>query len=471
MEKRASDTIIDYFLCCYFACGLLFAFFYGTWAIGIGVGALCLAAYYITKACLPASNLYQFVLSAVLGVFMALYIYQMHGLFEMHFFAFIGSAILITYKDWRLQIPITVVVAAHHAAFGYLQNIGYGNVYFTQLDSFTLQTFIIHVLLAVVIFFTSGLWAYRLKKDGEVKSMQAKEVARLQQEALIAANEQKAQLQRHVAVLDAAVAEGKFEVASDFMHDIGNATVGFGSFLTQMRRLTEDDETKSIGSLAEFFGANRQAVATAIGENKADAVVQMLSGFSDGQKNHQQAIGELISRQAQAITRIHDILQIQRQHIDGQGTRERRSIHPVSLINDALALLFVELDRLSIVVRTDIPEGLSNIKGDRTRLMQVLRGVLQNSIDAIATAGSQRKLSIKLSAGKEATTIAIQDSGCGFDAGVGAHLFDQGFTTKKTSTGLSLYECRAIMESHTGTLDITSEAPGKGALATIQFGN
>jgi len=28
-----------------------------------------------------------------------------------------------------------------------MQNLGYGNVYFTQLDYFTLQTFVIHVLL------------------------------------------------------------------------------------------------------------------------------------------------------------------------------------------------------------------------------------------------------------------------------------------------------------------------------------
>ena len=33
---------------------------------------------------------------------MAEFIYQMHGLFEMHFFAFIGSAILITYQNWKL---------------------------------------------------------------------------------------------------------------------------------------------------------------------------------------------------------------------------------------------------------------------------------------------------------------------------------------------------------------------------------
>src|SRR5436853_4215271 len=103
--------------------------------IAIGSGGLCLIAYYSAKKVLPDSNLYQYVLSGVLGVFMAQFIYQMHGLFEMHFFAFIGSAILITYQNWKLQIPMLLVVVIHHIAFGYLQNAGVENIYFFPLNN------------------------------------------------------------------------------------------------------------------------------------------------------------------------------------------------------------------------------------------------------------------------------------------------------------------------------------------------
>ena len=34
---------------------------------------------------------------------------------------------------------------------------------------------------------------------------------------------------------------------------------------------------------------------------------------------------------------------------------------------------------------------------------------------------------------------------------------------------MGLYNCRAIIESHEGTIDITSEGHGKGAVATIGF--
>jgi two-component system sensor histidine kinase/response regulator len=181
--KERSDRLMNYFLISYFFLGLVFASFYDTWLIAFGVGGLSLLAYYSVKMALPDSSLYQYVLSAVLGVFMAQFIYQMHGLFEMHFFAFIGSALLITYQKWKLQIPLLVVVTIHHASLGYLQNIGISNVYFTQLDSFTVQTFIIHVLLAAVIFFICGLWAYQLKKYNEIHFIQTMQMAELQKEA------------------------------------------------------------------------------------------------------------------------------------------------------------------------------------------------------------------------------------------------------------------------------------------------
>ena len=180
--KLRSDRLMNYFLMAFFLGGLALAGFYDTWNVAIGIGGLSLIAYYSAKYVLPDSSLYQYILSAVLGIFMAQYIYQMHGLFEMHFVAFISSAILITYQKWKLQIPLTLVVVVHHALFGYLQYSGYDKVYFTQLDYMSLQTFIIHVLLAAAIFFISGLWAYNFKKANELYIEQAFEINKLEQE-------------------------------------------------------------------------------------------------------------------------------------------------------------------------------------------------------------------------------------------------------------------------------------------------
>ena len=193
-DRKKSDKLIGYFLTGFFLAGILFAAWYDTWLIGIGVGGLSLLAYYSAKIMLPASNLYHYVLSTVLGIFMAQFIYQMHGLFEMHFFAFIASAILITYRNWKLQIPLALVVIIHHAIFGYLQYIGNDRIYFTQVEYMPLGTLVIHGTLSLVIFLLCGLWAYNFKKSGEQQIEQSFEIGKLQEayqqkEALIAMSE------------------------------------------------------------------------------------------------------------------------------------------------------------------------------------------------------------------------------------------------------------------------------------------
>jgi len=65
--------------------------------------------------------------------------------------------------------------------------------------------------------------------------------------------------------------------------------------------------------------------------------------------------------------------------------------------------------------------------------------------------------------------LEIRDSGQGFDGTVSARLFEKGYTTKVSGAGMGLYNCRDILESHDGGIDIASEGPGTGALASIRL--
>ncbi|MBT1710527.1 PAS domain S-box protein [Fulvivirgaceae bacterium PWU5] len=159
-----SDVKINIALSVYFVVGIVLAFFYDTYLIAIGVGTLCLASYYGTKLLLPHSPLYRYVLAVVVGVFSAQYIYQMHGMFEMHFMFFVGSALLITYQNWRLQIPLLVFIVLHHGIFAYLQFTGMKDVYFTQLEFMDLETFLFHATIATLILYINALWGYSLGK-------------------------------------------------------------------------------------------------------------------------------------------------------------------------------------------------------------------------------------------------------------------------------------------------------------------
>jgi hypothetical protein len=157
-----ADKVNEGLLQVMFLFGIFIAFFYDTWLVAFGVGSLCLIAYYTTKKLLPESDLYQYVLSGISAIFAAQFIYQMHGMAEMHFWVFISSTILIIYQNWKMQIPLILIVIIHHGSFAYLQFAGYKEIYFTQLDYMDLTTFIFHGVLAACVCLVSAYWSYTL---------------------------------------------------------------------------------------------------------------------------------------------------------------------------------------------------------------------------------------------------------------------------------------------------------------------
>ena len=271
------------------------------------------------------------------------------------------------------------------------------------------------------------------------------------------------------ALVDKALAEGKFEIAADVLHDIGNAIVGFGSYLSRIRTSIEQDDPKNLINLGVFFSDRQAAIGTSIGEVKAAAVVSMLHNIIQSQKTSRKEIHKSIEEQLNIITHIQEILNIQRQYMAGGGTDERKATNLPGIVNDCLSMLFASIDKRGIKVSINAIAESPVVFADRTRLMQVVMNILKNSIEAIDRSATEKNLSISLSREEGFLVLGIKDSGNGFDSATADRIFERGFTTKSSGTGLGLHNCRTIIESHAGTFSIASEGTGKGAFALIKF--
>ncbi len=238
------------------------------------------------------------------------------------------------------------------------------------------------------------------------------------------------------AILDKAVVQGKYEIASNVLHDIGNAVVGFSSYLTRIKHSLEQDNSENLKNLVDFFATQESAMSGAIGEAKAGAVVKILTGIAQTQKSNQADISKSITEQQHIITHIQEILNIQRQYVSGQESMEKRSTHLSSIIKDCMSMLFASLNKRNITVSQDIPDNLPAIKGDRTKLMQVILNILKNSIEAIDIYAVDKTISIIIINHTDLLELQIKDSGKGFDEATGKKLFTRGFTTKSSGTGL-----------------------------------
>ncbi len=271
------------------------------------------------------------------------------------------------------------------------------------------------------------------------------------------------------AMLDKSVAQGKFEIASDVLHDIGNAVVGFGSYLTRIRRSLEQNNLQNLQNLADFFTAQQTAMATVIGEAKSGAAVSMLNSIAEVQKTSQEEIQKSISEQLKLITHVQEILNIQRQYVTGHESQEKKATNLRSIVNDCISMLLASIDKRNIHVSLDIPAEAPAILGDRTKLMQVMLNIFKNSIEALPVQAAEKAISIRMRPEALFLVLEVRDNGIGFDEATAGRLFERGFTTKSSGTGLGLNNCRAIVESHGGVISMSSEGPGRGTLTTIRF--
>jgi len=306
-----------------------------------------------------------------------------------------------------------------------------------------------------------------LKKLNEDLRLQSEELSK-QADDLKALNRQ---LEKQKGQeMEKAIAQGKFEIASEFLHDIGNAMVGLGSHLTRINRVVDQNNIGNIKSLTVFLKTHQTAIATAIGAQKAAALISVTEGIELTQSDNTAEINKSINELLNIITHIQEILNIQRQLVRGhKGAHERKLVNLENIIYDCRSMLFASIDKKGIQFNVNVQPGTYTIKGDHTKLMQVILNILKNSIEAISPDAKEKNINIKMHITGSVLELTITDNGQGFDAKTADLFFVRGFTTKKNGTGLGLYNCRTIIESHTGSFEIKSDGPGFGATSTIRF--
>ncbi|MCD8739740.1 response regulator [Mucilaginibacter roseus] len=439
--RKNADRTMDYFLAAYFIVSLVLAYFYDTWFIALSVSSICLLAYYSTKILLPGSDLYQYVLSVILGLFVALFIYQMHGLFEMHFFAFIGGAILIIYRNWKLQLPILIVVGIHHALFSYLQNTGVKGVYFTQLDYFDLQTLIIHLLLTTVIYFVSGLWAHKLKDASNWQIKQAIAMKELQQEAALSLERKRNQ---------------------EMLEELNEELLTSNAQLD----LSRIEAEKANRAKSVFLATMSHEIRTPMNGIIGMSSLLTETSLTDQQRMYTDTITNCGDNLLNVINNILDFSKIEAggMELEAVDFNIRQCIEEVlDIFSTRIADIGIEI---AYLLNEDVP---ASIKGDKIRVQQVLTNLVGNAVKFT----QKGEVIVKVSRGKlNGDDVEIKFEVC--DTGIGIppekreRLFkafsqvDSSTTRKYGGTGLGLVISEKLVNLMSGQITVTSEV-GKGS--------
>ncbi len=155
---------------------------------------------------------------------------------------------------------------------------------------------------------------------------------------------------------------------------------------------------------------------------------------------------------------INDILDMEKIEA-GKMDFRRDNVELSALVRQAVAdnLGFAETHDVTFRVVEDVPEA--KVIADSGRLMQVMANLLSNAAK-FSDPGSE--IDISLSQIGEAYRVSVTDRGAGIPDEYKDHIFekfsqgDSSDTRQKGGTGLGLSICKAIIESHDGTMDFDS---------------
>jgi signal transduction histidine kinase/AmiR/NasT family two-component response regulator len=181
---------------------------------------------------------------------------------------------------------------------------------------------------------------------------------------------------------------------------------------------------------------------------------------------------ETIERNAKSQAKlIEDILDVSR-IISGKLRIEARPIQFLSIIDMAIDAVRPAAEAKSIRIATafDAPAGV--LRGDPTRLQQVVWNLLSNAVKFTANGGEIR---VRLEHHGAYARLTVSDNGCGISEDFLPFIFDRfsqaerHMTRKHGGLGLGLAIVRHLVEMHGGSIHVESPGEGQGATFTVDL--
>jgi CheY-like chemotaxis protein len=180
---------------------------------------------------------------------------------------------------------------------------------------------------------------------------------------------------------------------------------------------------------------------------------------------------ETIERNAQVQAQlIEDLLDVSR-IVSGKLRLDMRPVDVRELIEEAVDTVRPTADARGVALAVAIG-NVGPVSGDAQRLQQVAWNLLSNSIKFTPRGGI---VTVRAEQVGATVRILVTDTGQGIDSAFLPHVFDrfrQAASTGQTSRkglGLGLAIVRNLVEAHAGTVEATSEGPGKGATFTVEL--
>jgi signal transduction histidine kinase len=262
---------------------------------------------------------------------------------------------------------------------------------------------------------------------------------------------------------------GMAEVATGVLHNVGNVLTSVNVSASLLRERFKNSHAAQLAKVCSLLKAHSQDLP---GFLSSDPKGQKIPGYLEQLVAHMTADDAQARAELQSLSKniehIKEIVVMQQSFARVAGVAQ--TMPASELIEDALRLNAVALERHEVEVHRDYPPDSPVITVDKHKVLQILVNLIRNAKYACEESSRpERKLNIGLANSDGRIRIRVADNGVGIPPENLTRIFSLGFSTRKDGHGFGLHSAALAAKQLGGGLAVHSDGPGTGAAFTLEL--
>ena len=269
-------------------------------------------------------------------------------------------------------------------------------------------------------------------------------------------------------LLEASRHAGMAEIATDVIHNIGNALNSINISAEVTKANIDDLQLNIINKIVELMDDHKEDLGDFMSNTKKGQLIPvLLKEFAAHIAEDKGQLNDEVKKMKASVEHIQSIIQVQQSNAKNILVVDLQN--PIELFETAIQMNESSINRHDISLEKEFGKE-SDIKTDRHKVLQILINLISNAKGAFTDIlQSDKKIICRITKSDGFLDFSVIDNGIGIPKENLDKIFNYGFTTKKTGHGFGLHNSANTAEQLKGSLIVTSEGSNKGASFSLKI--